>query len=105
VLRLPQAREVFVALVDQAIYEMEELAVCADEDYDDEMADLVPSFRGLAQALTELKVSASSAEHQFADGHDLKFMPLARRYRHVIPFFSLLDDFPLSTLSLARHGG
>lgn len=70
---------------------MEQLAVCADEDYDDEMADLATSLRGLARALTGLTVTGSSGEHQFADGHELKFMPPARRYRHVIPFFSLWD--------------
>lgn len=78
-------------LVDQAIFEMDELAICAEEDLDDEMVDLVQPFRSISHRLRQLHEQVEQGKHQFADGNDLPFMPLVRTYRHVIPIYQLFD--------------
>lgn len=77
----------YVDLVDQAILEMRDLALCAEDDMDDEMSDLIPTFNAIEHALCELKGQRITCE----PSEDLPFMRLARTYRHVIPFFFMLD--------------
>lgn len=90
-MRPPQSVAEFLDLVDQAIFEMDELAICANEDLDDETADLVQPFRSISGGLRQLHEQVGRGNHQFADGGDLPFMPLVRKYRHVIPIYRLLD--------------
>jgi hypothetical protein len=89
--RPPQTVAEFLNLVDEAIFEMDELAICAEEDLDDEMTDLVQPFRSISHELRRLHEQVKQGKHQFADGNDLPVMPLVRRYRHVIPIYQLLD--------------
>ncbi len=89
--RLPRTAGEFLALVDQAVFEMDELAICAGEDLDDETADLEPVFRDIAAALRALYRRIEQGRHVFATGADLPFMAIARSYRHLIPIFQLLN--------------
>ncbi len=88
-MRPPQTVAEFLDLVDQAIFEMDELAICAEEDLDDEMADLAQPFASISHRLRQLHQQVEQGKHQFADGNDLPFMPLVRTYRHVIPIYQL----------------
>ncbi len=90
-MRPPQTVAEFLDLIDQAVFEMDELAMCAAEDLDDEMADLVQPFRGISHQLRRLHRNVEQGQHQFADGKDLPFIPIARTYRHVIPIYQLID--------------
>ncbi len=90
-MRPPPTVAEFLDLADQAIFEMDELAVCAEEDMDDEMADLVQTFRALSHQLRQLHDRVDRGTHQFADGEDLPFMGLVRRYRRVIPIYQIFD--------------
>ncbi|MDH3640035.1 MAG: hypothetical protein OES09_16460 [Gammaproteobacteria bacterium] len=90
-MRTPQTEAEFLDLVGQAIFETEELVVCVTEDLDDETADLSATFAGLAHGLRTLEQDVRRATHCFANGRDLRVMGLAHTYRHVIPFYGLLD--------------
>jgi len=84
----PASAKEYIDLVDEAIYEMQELARCAQDDMDDELSDLVPTFNAMEHALVSLRQGRDS---DTGVNEDLAFMCLARTYRRIIPFFSVLD--------------
>lgn len=90
-MRAPGTVAEFLDLLDQAIFETDELGVCAEEDLDDELSDLSDMFAGISHSLRALKAQVEGGEHQFANDRDLVFMRLAHTYRHVIPFYPLFD--------------
>jgi hypothetical protein len=87
----PATKEEFLAALEDAIGDMEDLIVCSTEDDEDAMGDLVETLKGMGHAMMQLQTRVENGEHVFADGRDLPFMALARSYRRVIPFFTLLD--------------
>jgi hypothetical protein len=90
-LREPATREEFLDALEEAMGDMEDLIVCSGEEETDEMVGLIPTLTLMGHELKQLQTHVESGEHAFADGKDLAFMNLARTYRRVIPFFSLLD--------------
>lgn len=90
-LREPATKEEFLDALEEAMGDMEDLIVCSTDDDEDVMGDLVETLKGMGHAMKQLQTRVEAGQHAFADGHDLPFMALARTYRRVIPFFSLLD--------------
>ena len=90
-LREPATKEEFLDALEEAIDEMEDLIVCSTEDDEDVMGDLVETLKGMGHAMQQLRTRVEGGGHVFADGKDLPFMTLARTYRRVIPFFTLLE--------------
>ena len=88
----PRSVKEFLDFGDQALFEMEELVTCVDEDLDDEMVDLAQPFASICHALRQVLEDVKRGEYLFADSTDLPFMSLANNYRHVIPVYSLLDS-------------
>ncbi len=78
-------------LVDEAIFELEEMAFCMDEEMEDELADLVPHCRQMADYLKSLRQDIGNGTHRFAE-KELEYVPLVRRLRQVLPFHALLED-------------
>ncbi len=83
----------YLDLVDQAIYEADEILACAgDEGEIDamEFTELLPVYEALAIELKKLYQAIKNGEHQFADGRNLAYMPLVDAWRHRIPFADIL---------------
>ncbi len=83
----------YLDLVDQAIYEADEILACADdEDAFGAMdfTELLPVYEALAKELRKLHQAIKSGEHQFADGKNLAYMPLVDAWRTRIPFADIL---------------
>lgn len=90
----PKNVDEYLDLVDQAIYETEELLLCAGDEgeaYDYDFSEIVPVFEQLVRELKRLHAEIQAGTHVFADGTDLAFMPLVRHYGSRIPFRSLLE--------------
>ena len=77
-------------LIDQAVFEFKELAVCAVEDLEDELHDYSAEFEAMAKSLEELKEQLS-IEGENVLGKGLKFMQRAIQLRQIIPFFNLIE--------------
>ncbi len=84
-----ESLEQFVDLVDQAVYETEELLAAAE--YDDEEMGMVHGFvEPLLQSLRALQQSLRDGSHEFAD-EDLPFMSIVKSQNDAaLPFKFLL---------------
>lgn len=87
----PRTAAEFVDLVDATIFKMQDLTQCAEDDIDDELSDLVPTFNTIEHALKDLRCRLGRRV-SFDSSDDLPFMRLARACRHVIPFSPMLDS-------------
>ncbi len=89
----PVNLEEYLDLVDQAIYEADEILACADdEDAMDgmEFTELLPIYEALANELKKLHKAIKNGEHSFADGKNLAYMPLVDAWKVRIPFADIL---------------
>ncbi|MFV1997393.1 MAG: hypothetical protein ACC641_05210 [Acidiferrobacterales bacterium] len=89
----PVNLEEYLGLVDQTIYEADEILACADdEDATDamEFSELLPVYEALAIELKKLHRAVKSGEHSFADGKNLAYMPLVDAWKVRIPFADIL---------------
>ena len=76
--------------IDQAVFEFEELSICAEEDLEDELYDYAEEFCNMAKSLQSLR-KRLEGESDFSDARGLDFMQRARQLRPIIPFFSLIE--------------
>ena len=88
----PETIDEFLDIVDQAIFEIDEILLCAeDEDGTDfQLSGMVHIYEVLATELKALHEDIKRGQHNFADGADLAFMPLVEKARNFIPFVDLL---------------
>jgi hypothetical protein len=88
----------YLELVDQAIFEVEDLVRCAEEEDDAvvEFASRMPVYQELLTHLRELYAAVAAGTHAFGGKKDLPFMTLVRQHRSRIPFHTLLGT--LNTL-------
>jgi hypothetical protein len=88
----PKTTEDYLELVDQAIFEVEDLIRCAEEEDDAivEFASQLSVYQELVQALQKLRADVVAGTHPFGNHQDLPFMPLVRQWRSRIPFHVLL---------------
>ena len=88
----PKTIEDYLELVDQAIFEVEDLIRCAEEEDDGiaEFAAQLPVYQELVQGLQTLRAEVEAGTHTFGDKQDLPFMHLVRQWRSRIPFHVLL---------------
>jgi len=83
----------YLDLLDQAIYEADEIIACADdEDSIDAMdlTQLLPIYEALAKELRKLHQAIKNGEHEFASGKNLSYMPLVDAWKPRIPFADIL---------------
>lgn len=94
VMRGPANVDELLDLVDQAIFEMEDVLMCAgDEDYEDfEFSELTPVYEYLVKALKQLHADLTRGESGLGRGQDLEFMPLVEKWSRRIPFAGLLGQ-------------
>lgn len=96
-MRVPATPDEFVALVDEAIFEFEELLACAEDEGEvQELGDRVAEYREIAGALRRLKSSIVSGTYESGNQDDLEFMAVARAHKGVIPCYGLLEALNLA---------
>ncbi len=85
----PKTVEDYVNLVDQAIFELEELRLSAEYDMDS-MGDALEFVGALEQQVRQLRQSMADGTYQFAD-EDLPFMKIVEQQGILLlPFKDLL---------------
>lgn len=100
-MHVPATPAEFLSLVDETIFEAEELIACADDEGDVlEFGNRLTEYREIAAALTRLRAGIQSGDYEIANGKDLEFMAVARPHKVMIPFYGLLE-----TLNLAHKKG
>ncbi len=96
-MRVPATPDEFVALVDEAIFELDELLACAEDEGDvQELGDRVAEYREIAGALRRLKASIASGTYEYGTETDLEFMAVARAHKGVIPCYGVLEALNLA---------
>lgn len=96
-MRVPATPDEFVALVDEAIFEIGELLACAeDEGEEPEFGGRVAEYREIAGALRRLKSTITSGTYEYGNESDLEFMAVARPIKGVIPCYSVLEALNLA---------
>jgi len=89
----PRTQDEYLDLVDQAIYEIEELLMCAQDEgdpEDSEFSDILPVYERLSSELRKLHADVLGSKQIIGKGEDLPFMPLVTQWRDRIPFHDLL---------------
>lgn len=83
----------FLDLVDQAIFDADDLIACAQDesDSDEDFAGMLPVYQQLRAELGKLHAAVRAGGHAFGVGVDLPFMALVRRYRGRVPISGLLE--------------
>ncbi len=87
-----QTPEQYMQLLDQILFEVEELIRCAEDEGEAEIefARDIGFFRDLRQSLQNLRGALVNGEHEFGKGKDLPFMGKVRS-GPFIPFRPMLD--------------
>ncbi|HYP66837.1 MAG TPA: hypothetical protein VEP67_01145 [Thiobacillaceae bacterium] len=89
-MKRPDTFDEFLDLVHQAVYEVDELRACIEDDYED-MARYMPFLDGLDNQLRQLFTDMTAGKFEnFGMGRDLPFMPILLRFERDIPFRDLL---------------
>ncbi|MBT9613970.1 MAG: hypothetical protein IV108_11975 [Burkholderiales bacterium] len=88
----PKTWDEYLDLVHQAVYEIDEMRACIDEDAGDEDAEIYIQFIDPLDAqLRKLFDDMTSDRYEFQHDTDLPFMAIVKRYGRAIPFRTLLE--------------
>jgi len=91
-MKTPATWDEYLDLVHQAVYEIDEMRACIDEDAGDEDAELYAQFiEPLDIHLRKLFDDMISGRYQFPGDTDLPFMAVVQRFGRAIPFRLLLE--------------
>lgn len=84
--------EDYMRLLEQTIYEIDDLVRCAEEegDVDVELTSQMATMRAIRAGLTQLAGQLASGEHEFGKGKELSFMEKVRELRY-LPFRPMFD--------------
>jgi hypothetical protein len=99
----PKTRDEFLDLVDQLIFEIEEVLMCAQDEgdpEDSEFSELLPMYEQLSQDLKQLHAEVMQGRHAFGADQDVPFMPLVNKWKDRLPFYNLF-----ATLNIANRQG
>lgn len=89
----PRTQDEYLDLVDQAIFEVEDVLMCAEDEGDPEdsaFSDILPVYEKLSSDLKKLHADILQGKHAIGQGEDLPFMSLVSAWRERIPFHELL---------------
>lgn len=97
----PKNRDEFLDLVDQAMFEVDDLCASAEDEGDeDALSPYVPVYRQIEGRLQALRREVLEQRHSFADGSDLEVFTFALKWKAQLPMFGLLD-----TLNMTHRRG
>jgi len=90
----PQTLDDLLRLVDEAIFEAEEVLHCAEEEgeTDQHFTRVVPVATTLRTELRKLRADLAGGQVEPGTRKDLLFMPLFMQWRDLLPFASLIED-------------
>ena len=89
-MKSPSDWDEYLDLVHQAVYEVDELKACMDDDM--EMEDGYAQFiEPLDVQLRKLFDDMTSGRYQFPSNTDLPFMVVVQKFGRAIPFRALLE--------------
>jgi hypothetical protein len=89
----PRDPEEYIRLVDEAIFEIEELMRCAEDEEDGamEFTPMVPTYRRMIVDLKSLRMEVEAGTHVFGGAADLPFMETIKSNRALVPIAPLLE--------------
>lgn len=88
----PKNKDEYLDLVDQAIFETDDLLMSAEEEGDeDDFGAFVPVYEQIRHGLRQLHADVQADRHAFANGTDLPFMALANKWKTKLPHYSLIE--------------
>ncbi len=87
----PKTLDEYLDLVHQAVYEVDELRACIDDDME-EMENYLPFVEQLDAQLRALFDEMTSGKYTFPANADLPFMAIVQRFGVHIPFRKLLES-------------
>ena len=76
-------------MLEQAVFEIEKLSLCAQEDQDDELYDHSSVFNAMAKSLQVL-LKDLQGRREYSDRERLQIMPQVNQMRSVIPIYPLI---------------
>lgn len=102
---MPTSVDEYLDLIDQAIFEVEDVLMCAADEGDEdwEFSDLLPMYQQLVGELKRLHGDVHERRHVYASGTDLPFMAIVRRHQERIPFSSLFEALNRTHLAGIRE--
>jgi len=89
-MKKPETLDEYIDLVHQAVYEVDELRACTEEDTE-EMERYLPFIDPLDAQLRQLFADMTSGKYAFPADTDLPFMAIVQRWGRDIPFRTLLQ--------------
>ncbi len=87
----PKNVDAYLDLLDQVMFELDDLIACATDEMDDEFAAHLGAYQDVAAALRKLRTAVAAGAHRFGANEDLEFMALIRGRRNAFPFYGLLE--------------
>jgi len=88
----PKSPEEFMSLLDDALFEMEELR--ASVEFEDggerDLSELVPVFTQIEDGLKQLRSGLADGSRRLGSGQDLPFMGLVHQWKIRIPVARLI---------------
>lgn len=102
---VPTSVDEYLDLIDQAIFEVEDVLMCAADEGDEdwEFSDLLPMYQQIVADLKRLHEAVHARRHVYANGTDLPFMAIVRRHQERIPFNSLFEALNRTHLAGIRE--
>ncbi len=89
-MRRPKTRQEYIELVEQALFEVDDLRAAAEWDDDEENA-LLSLASTLASHLIHLREQLVNHTDRSGNGEELPLLAVARHHAQQIPFKGLLD--------------
>jgi hypothetical protein len=95
IMTTPRTQDEYLDLVDQAIFEIEEVLMCAEDEgdpEDHEFSDILPVYEQLSKELKKLHADVLQGKQVISKDEDLPFMSLVSKWKDRIPFHALLAE-------------
>lgn len=89
----PKNVDDYVELVNQALFEIEDLILCAEDEGEDdnEFSMMKPDLRVIEAGLKALHAEILGGDYVIGRGEDLPFMPVVQKVRKRLPIVTLID--------------
>ena len=83
----PKSVDDYVELINQALFEIEDLILCAEDEGEDdnEFTLMTPDLRLIEGGLKALQAELLSGDYVIGRGEDLPFMPVVQKIRKRLP--------------------
>jgi len=88
----PESVDEYLDLVDQAIFEMEDVLACAEDEGEDiDLSELTPLYEYLVKELKLLHAKLLSGNHSFGQGEAPAFAEPVAKWSRRIPCLDILN--------------